>query len=90
MKIFRFPKRFAAAVLGTALCLTSAAAFTDTQDHWASSAITRWSEEYGLITGYDDGTFRPDNSITRGAFAGIMDRFLKDHPEHQSKIRKTE
>ena len=25
----------------------------------------------------EDGTFRPDNSITRGAFAGILDRFLK-------------
>jgi len=31
----------------------------------------------GAVSGYEDGTFRPDNSITRGAFAGILDRFLK-------------
>lgn len=42
----------------------------------AASAINKWSQEYGIIQGYDDGTFRPDNSITRGAFAGILDRFL--------------
>ena len=45
-------------------------------NHWAESAINKWSQEYGIIQGYDDGTFRPDNSITRGAFAGILDRFL--------------
>lgn len=42
----------------------------------AESAINKWSGEYGIIQGYDDGTFRPDKSITRGAFAGILDRFL--------------
>ena len=52
-------------------------AFTDTAGHWAETAITKWSEEYSIINGYEDGTFRPDNSITRGAFAGILDRFLK-------------
>lgn len=51
--------------------------FSDTSGHWAENAISKWSEEYGIINGYDDGTFRPDQSITRGAFAGILDRFLK-------------
>ena len=59
------------------LALPAQAAFTDTAGHWAETAITKWSEEYSIINGYEDGTFRPDNSITRGAFAGIMDRFLK-------------
>ena len=57
--------------------MTNASAFTDTEGHWAQDAISKWSENYGLITGYEDGTFRPDASITRGAFAGILDRFLK-------------
>ena len=75
-------KRMAAALLTLALAvgtmaLPAQAAFTDTTGHWAESAINKWSQEYGIIQGYEDGTFRPDNSITRGAFAGILDRFLR-------------
>lgn len=62
-------------MVGTAL--PAQASFTDTAGHWAEGAILKWSEEYQVINGYDDGTFRPDASITRGAFAGILDRFLK-------------
>ena len=62
--------------MGT-LAFPARAAFTDTTGHWAESAINKWSQEYGIIQGYEDGTFRPDNSITRGAFAGILDRFLR-------------
>ena len=77
MKKFRLSKCLAALTLAAGLTVTNAAAFTDTEGHWAENAISKWSENYGLITGYEDGTFRPDNSITRGAFAGILDRFLK-------------
>ena len=52
-------------------------AFTDTEGHWAAAAIDKWSQQYGVLKGYDDGTFHPDASITRGAFAGILDRFLQ-------------
>lgn len=65
-----------AALVG-ALALGSAqAAFSDTAGHWASSAINKWSEQYGIIQGYEDGTFRPDSSITRGAFSVILDRVM--------------
>lgn len=64
-------------VLAAGALATTAGAFSDTQGHWAEQAISKWSEEYSIIQGYEDGTFRPDNSITRGAFAGIMDRFLR-------------
>ena len=74
---WKFLKVFICSALTAVLITGSALAFTDTQQHWASEAITKWSEEYSIIQGYDDGTFRPDNSITRGAFAGILDRFLK-------------
>ncbi len=72
----RFFKWLATAALGAALAAGSALAFTDTSGHWAEDSIQKWSGEYHLIQGYEDGTFRPDASITRGAFAGIMDRFL--------------
>lgn len=74
----RLPKRLLAAALAGTLALTPVSAiFTDTGTHWAADAIAKWSDEYHIIQGYEDGTFRPDNSITRGAFAGILDRFLK-------------
>ena len=73
----RLTKWLAAAALAVGCTAMTAGAFSDTQGHWAEEAINKWSEEYGVIQGYDDGTFRPDNSITRGAFAGIMDRFLQ-------------
>ena len=72
-----FAALLALAVTAGSLALPAQAAFTDTAGHWAETAITKWSEEYSIIGGYDDGSFRPDNSITRGAFAGILDRFLK-------------
>lgn len=76
MRKIRLTKRLLAAALAVGLTLTNAAAFTDTEGHWAKDAISKWSEDYNLINGYEDGTFRPDASITRGAFAGIMDRFM--------------
>lgn len=70
-------KRIFALALAGALLTAPAAAFSDTDGHWAQQAVSKWSEEYGIIRGYEDGTFRPDNTITRGAFAGILDRFLQ-------------
>ena len=78
MRKFPVPKKLMAAALAATLTATTASAyFTDTAYHWAWGAIEKWSSEYGLIQGYDDGTFRPENPITRGAFAGILDRFLQ-------------
>lgn len=77
MRKLHLPKQLFAGVLAGMLALMPAAAFTDTAGHWAEGAINKWSQEYSLIQGYEDGTFRPDDSITRGAFAGIMDRFMK-------------
>lgn len=69
--------RILSSLLAGALLLTPAMAFTDTDGHWAEAAVNKWSQEYGVLQGYDDGSFRPDDSITRGAFAGILDRFLQ-------------
>ena len=71
-----FGKWLTATALAVGCTVMTANAFADTDGHWAESAINKWSGEYGIIQGYDDGTFRPDKSITRGAFAGILDRFL--------------
>ncbi|MEL7649663.1 MAG: S-layer homology domain-containing protein [Sedimentibacter sp.] len=41
----------------------NAAAFTDISSHWAKSYIQRVAAN-GIVTGYDDGTFKPDNNVT--------------------------
>ncbi|MGC4001608.1 MAG: S-layer homology domain-containing protein [Anaeromyxobacter sp.] len=51
-----------------------AASYNDTETHWASSAINKWSS-LGVLQGYD-GKFRPDAPITRGEMAVILDRIM--------------
>ena len=51
------------------------AASSDIKGHWAESAITSWQDK-GLISGYTDGTFKPDNSITRAEFASMVNKSL--------------
>lgn len=40
-------------------------------DFWAREAI-EYLADTGILSGYEDGSFKPDNSITRGEFAKIM------------------
>ena len=47
----------------------------DIKGHWAESAITYWQDN-GLISGYEDGTFKPDKSITRAEFAVMLNKAL--------------
>lgn len=75
----RLTKRILALSLAAAMVLPAwaRAAYQDTAGHWAEPAIEKWSGDYHILNGYEDGTFRPDATITRGAFAGILSRFLK-------------
>lgn len=43
---------------------------SDYKGHWAEKQIGRWVEQ-GFINGYEDGTFRPDQSVTRGEFVKL-------------------
>lgn len=56
---------------------TALAAFSDTSGNWAEQAINKWSGQYGILQGYSDGTFHPDRTITRGAFAAILVRLMQ-------------
>lgn len=57
------------------LFVSVSADFHDTENHWAESSIERWSS-LGVINGYE-GYFRPDDTITRGEMAVILDRIIK-------------
>ncbi|WP_313641653.1 S-layer homology domain-containing protein, partial [Paenibacillus sp.] len=44
--------------------------------HWAKASIEK-SIELGFVTGYEDGTFLPNRTVTRGEFAAMLARALK-------------
>ncbi|MGL4502373.1 MAG: S-layer homology domain-containing protein, partial [Planktothrix sp.] len=45
--------------------------FSDISQHWARPFIQRLQAQ-GLISGFKDNTFRPDQNLTRGEFAAIL------------------
>ena len=45
--------------------------FSDTVDHYYATAIC-YVKDNGIVQGYDDGTFRPDNYINRAEFMKII------------------
>ncbi|WP_458862136.1 S-layer homology domain-containing protein [Acidaminobacterium chupaoyuni] len=77
--------RFLAAAL--CICLTtallpttaSAAQYSDIKGHWAQATIERWSES-GILNGYPDGSFRPNDKVTRGQLASILYRIWGAKP----------
>jgi hypothetical protein len=58
---------------------------SDTEGHWASSVISKWMDN-GVITGYNDGTFKPENYITRAEFVTILDRIFKYQEKTDEKF----
>jgi hypothetical protein len=60
--------------------ITGGHAFTDIAGHWASDAINVAFME-GWVIGFGDGTFRPDQLITRAEVAALINRALGRLPE---------
>lgn len=52
---------------------------SDIADHWAKVSIEK-SVELGFVSGYEDGTFRPNGTITRGEISAMLARTLKLEP----------
>ena len=48
--------------------------YVDIDNHWAKASILVMNE-LGIVKGYEDGTFRPENYITRAEFATMVSRF---------------
>ena len=49
--------------------------FTDTQGYWAAAYVD-YLYQANITTGYADGTFRPNQNITRAQFAAMLYRYL--------------
>lgn len=69
-----FTKKLLPLALTAAMIMPSVpamAAPSDIAGHWAESVITQWQSK-GLIQCYEDGTFKPGNTITRAEFVTLM------------------
>ncbi|CEO34022.1 S-layer protein [[Clostridium] sordellii] len=68
-------------VIGITIGSTSIASYAQTKindinGHWACKEITEFINK-GDIKGYGDGTFRPDNYITRAEFIKIVNHYFR-------------
>lgn len=53
----------------------AAPAFSDLSAHWAKEAIERGAGA-GFVSGYPDGTFRPNGYVTRAEFVSMLARVI--------------
>ena len=59
--------------------------FSDIKEHWAKDCIEKLADDE-IISGYEDGTFKPDNSVTRAEFAAMLNKAFPDQPEIREAI----
>ena len=65
--------------------VSTGVSFTDTQGHWAEDAIVTVTAA-GWMRGYEDGSFCPENTITRAEFAVVCNRILERVPENEEAL----
>lgn len=62
---------------GTNFGTTRETKFKDANNDWFSPAIN-YTVSKGLISGYEDGTFKPNQNITRAEFAQMISGYVKE------------
>ena len=65
--------------------VSSSARFPDITNHWARPFIEGLARR-GILNGYPDGRFRPDNSVTRAEFAAIITTTFSRIPKKREYI----
>lgn len=65
----------------------SAVSFTDVEDDKWYAAPIRQAARYGLVNGYEDGTFRPNAAVTRAEAATMVNRLLGRTPETCAQLK---
>ncbi len=50
--------------------------FSDIDNHWAKDWIKN-AVDLGFVSGYEDGTFKPDRTITRAEFSTMLNKAMK-------------
>lgn len=62
-----------------------AGGFSDLSGHWARESVGR-AAALGWIDGYEDGSFRPDNRITRAEAMTMVNRVLNRNPAEEEDL----
>ncbi len=62
-------------------------AFTDIQGHWAANFINALAKQ-GYISGFKDGTFKPDQKMTRAEYAALLVKAFNPSPKREGKSFK--
>lgn len=68
----------------TAIAQTNGDPFPDIQEHWARPFIRTLANE-GIVQGYLDGTYRPEQAVNRDEFAALVNQAFE-----QENIREIE
>ena len=63
------------------------ASFADVTSHWAKDEISI-AANHGWIKGYEDGSFKPDQKITRAETMTLVNRVLNRLPEAKDDLHK--
>ena len=61
------------------------AEYSDIDGHWAADEISRVAE-LGWVKGYTDGTFRPNQQITRAEAMAVINRITERNPETKADL----
>jgi len=69
--------------LSPTIIAAEGSSYTDIDNHWAKSAIHRWSD-LKIIQG-SGGRFRPNDPIRRGELAAIINRIMK-YPSSKARL----
>ncbi len=62
---------------------TPTLAFSDIGGHWAADFITALAQQ-GLLSGFNDGTFKPDQQINRAQYAALLVKALNPTPKRDA------
>jgi hypothetical protein len=63
----------------------AAATVSDVQNHWAAKPIQSLADRE-VINGYPDGTFKPDQAVTRAELAKMLGKALNYQPVNETKF----
>ncbi|NQX70136.1 S-layer homology domain-containing protein [Paenibacillus alba] len=75
--------------IGVGLGKSEAAGLTDIRGHWAEQTISQMAQQ-GLLDGFPDGTFRPDDSVTADQFVKIvLLAFTDKYPNGERKWKSS-
>ena len=47
----------------------------DYEGHWAQATIQKWMDA-GMVSGYQDGSYKPDNNVTRAEFVKLVNGII--------------